>query len=682
MRKIYFASVLHFHQPVGNFEHIFERAYRLCYHPLLLLLLKYPEIRMSFHFSGSLLDYLEAKHPEILNLLDEMVSRGQIEMLGGGYYEPIFTAIPKGDLKGQIEMMSDYLKKRFNFSPQGIWIPERVWEPHLAGFISKMGIRYSILDDMHLFEAGIKKKDIRGYFLTSSKFAVFASDKTLRYNIPFHAPSETINYFRTVSSDKENNVLFVYGDDGEKFGEWPGTYRWVYKQGWLKNFFDFLIKNKDWLETIKLSDYLENNKPQGRVKIPPASYREMIEWTGGSWMNFLAKYPESNQMHKKMCYVSKKIEKLRRVVNKKEEKKLEQAKRELYKGQCNCAYWHGVFGGLYLYHLRQAIYSHLIKAEKIADELLRGNKKERFAVKQIDYDLDKKDEIIMESKAFSLYLDPDEGGVIKELDYRPLSLNLINTLSRKKERYHREISKTHSNSKARQRGVHTIHSPAKVIVPEFKERLYYDKFPRYCLRDHFIKKELKIEDFMNSFYEELGGFADGEYTVKHKGGRILLERKAKVLETELSLSKEIKIESKGGLRIFYYLKKYNASMKNILLGIEFNITMPYLNSPRYRYFFNAIFLGGLSARGSLSGVDSFGIADSQKELEVRFHFSQKPEEIWYFPIMTVSQSEKGYKSNYQSSCILPRWKPDFDKSGLWNLKIGWELEGGHKSTLT
>ena len=36
----------------------------------------------------------------------------------------------------------------------------------------------------------------------------------------------------------------------------------------------------------------------------------------------------------------------------------------LYRSQCNDAYWHGVFGGLYLNHLREAAYSNLLRAER------------------------------------------------------------------------------------------------------------------------------------------------------------------------------------------------------------------------------------------------------------------------------------------------------------------------------
>ena len=37
--------------------------------------------------------------------------------------------------------------------------------------------------------------------------------------------------------------------------------------------------------------------------------------------------------------------------------------RALFRGQCNCAYWHGVFGGVYLFHIRAANYANLLDAE-------------------------------------------------------------------------------------------------------------------------------------------------------------------------------------------------------------------------------------------------------------------------------------------------------------------------------
>ena len=37
----------------------------------------------------------------------------------------------------------------------------------------------------------------------------------------------------------------------------------------------------------------------------------------------------------------------------------------VWAAQCSCGYWHGVFGGVYLGHIRAANYAHLLAAEEI-----------------------------------------------------------------------------------------------------------------------------------------------------------------------------------------------------------------------------------------------------------------------------------------------------------------------------
>jgi alpha-mannosidase len=46
------------------------------------------------HYSGVLLEWLEERHPEFFDQLRELCGRGQVELLGGGYYEPILLSIP------------------------------------------------------------------------------------------------------------------------------------------------------------------------------------------------------------------------------------------------------------------------------------------------------------------------------------------------------------------------------------------------------------------------------------------------------------------------------------------------------------------------------------------------------------------------------------------------------------
>jgi len=660
MNKINFAIAIHFHQPIGNFEKIFDRAYNFCYKVFLELLYEYPDLLAMFHISGCLLDYMEAKHPDSIKLIKKMISRRQVEIMGGGYYEPILTAVGEKDLRGQIKEMAEHIKRTFGIAPKGMWVAERVWHPDLAKILYKAGIRYIILDDEHLARSGVEKEDIYGYFLTGKgkeRIAVFPSDKNLRYMIPFKTLDDITGYFKGVS-ERKGNVLLTYGDDGEKFGEWPETYKHVYENQWLKNFFEMLEDNKDWIKLVHFSDYLKKHKPTRSLTIKQGSYEEMMEWSGGSWINFLKKYPEANQMHKKMIYVSLKIEKAEKKKDK--TKLIESARRHLYKGQCNCGYWHGVFGGLYLYHLRQAIYSHLIEADKIIDKVLKDKKKEDLSIESIDYDKDGNEEVIIENGDFSLYVDPHEGGVIKELDYKALSLNLLNAISRKKESYHEKILAAPGDSQ--EKGAATIHDDFRKIDPMLKEELFYDKFSRFSFRSYFVKDDSALSDFVSSSYVEAGDFSNGDYKVEKKEKGVILARESNISSELIKLHKEIEVKSKDKIEFILHVEKKGAHKTKALLLVEFNITMPYLNSDRYGYFSDDVKQIDINTKGVIYPNSSFGILDNTGELSVGFYFSKKPDSVLYFPVMTVSQSERAYELNYQCSCISFLFDPNIKKS--------------------
>jgi len=669
MNKTYFAIALHFNQPVGNFSEILERSYQDCYKPFLELFSKYPDIKMTFHFSGNLLDYLHARHPEFLDEVMKLVIRGQIEIMGGGYYEPIFQAIPKKDRIGQIKMLSDYSENRFCVKPRGIWIPERVWSNDIMEDLNTCGMKYCILDSAHLVKSGVNQDDLYGYFMAKDKdkkIAVFPSDETLRYMIPFRLPDETINYFSRVAEHKDH-PLFIYGDDAEKFGEWPWTHDWVYRKGWLDNFFKTLVKCKDWIETVKFSEYLNTHLPLKDVDIPESSYMEMMEWAGGSWMNFLKKYPESNHMHKRMLYVSEKFNSLDHTI---EGTAFSEARKELYKAQCNCSYWHGVFGGIYLYHLRSAVYEHLIKADRIIDTLRYPHQDDWIELKKIDFYNDKKNLITYEDKDFFICVDPSCGGVMRELDYKKASINLINTLARRKESYHKKIlDKIHNKPDE----LTAFPETTKKIDPGIEKGFFYDKDERTCLIDHFIDSQLKREDFESCNYVDLGDFHESSYKVKLDDKKIILSRDGKLKEKPFSITKEIFVSYKTEINISYTLKNKTESHIDTSFGVEFNITMPFADSDRYSYKTDKETLDKLNQSGSTSKSSYFAVQDSQNGLGLEFIFSGQANKIWYFPIKTISQSERSYDLNYQSSCIFPIWDIKLGKGEEVKIDIRWRM---------
>ncbi|GAG18098.1 unnamed protein product, partial [marine sediment metagenome] len=227
---------------------------------------------------------------------------------------------------------------------------------------------------------------------------------------------------------EQGNAAAIIVDDGEKFGLWPGTHKWVYQKKWLERFFQQLIKNKDWLKTKTLSEFMRRYQPQGVVSLGRGSYEEMMSWSGGDFRNFFSKYPEANNLHKRMLYVSRSLAKEKNVD--------EEAKRYLYMGQCNCPYWHGVFGGIYLGHLRQSTYRNLIRSESLIE---KGKGPRWIESETVDFDADGADEIIIKNPFLNVFVAPAQGGGIFELDYKPKSLNLMNVMTRVPEAYHKKI---------------------------------------------------------------------------------------------------------------------------------------------------------------------------------------------------------------------------------------------------
>ena len=279
MEKVAFLFCVHNHQPVGNFLHILENAYEKAYLPFIEVLKKYPFMKISIHYTGVLWDFFKDRHPEFLETLKELVKKGQLEMITGGYYEPILAVIPDSDKVGQIRRLTQTIKEEMGVTPQGMWLAERIWEPHLPKYLKEAGVEYITIDDYHFKKSGLREEDLYGYYLTEENgkvLKIFPGSETLRYIIPFHPPEETLEY---LSRLRGSSRAAIFADDGEKFGIWPYTYHSVYEEGWLERFFQLIGENLDWIEPMSLGTYAIHEKPLGRIYLSCSSYMEMDEWS-------------------------------------------------------------------------------------------------------------------------------------------------------------------------------------------------------------------------------------------------------------------------------------------------------------------------------------------------------------------------------------------------------------------
>src|SRR5262249_8024379 len=271
---------LHDHQPVGTFAGVSEAAYRDSYLLFLEVLEGYPEIPFVLHTSGPLLEWLVEHRPEYIERVRALVESGRVEILGGGFYEPILPMNPHRDRVGQIRDYAAYLQEVFGASVRGMWVAELVWEQHLVSALAEAGVEYTVLDDFHFQRAGLRENELLGYYLTEDEgrlLKIFPGSERLRYLLPFQEPHACYEYLRRVAEEHPGATV-VFADDGEKFGAWPDTFDHVYKHGWLRRFCDMLVGNRDWLQTTTLGRTIDSTLPLGKIYLPDSSYREMTEW--------------------------------------------------------------------------------------------------------------------------------------------------------------------------------------------------------------------------------------------------------------------------------------------------------------------------------------------------------------------------------------------------------------------
>jgi alpha-amylase len=723
MSKVQFIFAIHNHQPVGNFDFVAEEAYQKAYLPFIDVLKRHPKIRMTLHYTGILYRFFEEKHPDFIETIRRLVSEERVEILSGGFYEPVLAVLPDKDKAGQIRALSDYVRKKIGYDARGMWLAERVWEPHLPRAIARAGIDHVVVDDFHFKMAGLRDNDLDGYYLTEEQgdlIKIFPGSEQLRYLIPFHRPEETIEHLATLKS-AERNRLAVMADDGEKFGVWPETYHTVYEEGWLERFFTLLEQNIQWIETTTFSDHIRKEPARGRIYLPTASYMEMGEWTlptaamleydnalallkgmpdGGRIRPFIKGGPggtsrrPGNHMQKRMLMVSRKVHKALESPGSsaKLDREAAQMIDHLYQSQCNDAYWHGVFGGLYLPHLRSAVYEHLIQAEYLADKalrtqgpVLRGKGQAKKAetsswleIERGDFDGDGSEEVMLNSELLNVFVDPAEGGRITELDWKPRSFNLMNTLTRRREGYHDKIA--HAAKDAVCGEAKTIHDRVVVKEEGLQHHLQYDWYDRASLLDHFLETGSDLASFMCSKDHEAGDFVLGTYTAnlrKQKDAVVLvLEREGTAAGLRARLRKTMLLRpSHPEFVVRYEIANGDREELNTTFGSEFNFSLLAGNAPDRFYEIPGHILDqrNLASIGETGNVGRVSLVDEWLKLKATLEFSQ-PAILWRAPVETVSQSEAGFERVYQSSMVMPLWSISLAPGKAWKAEIRVRIE--------
>ncbi len=701
MPAIRLILAFHNHQPVGNFDGVFAESYRTSYLPFLDVLEDYPDVKFALHTSGPLMEWLVEKQPRYVERIRALVETGRVEILGGGQTEPILAMIPHRDRVGQIRTYSSYLESLFGQKIRGMWVPERVWEVGFVSALAEAGIEYTVLDDFHFQRTGLADSDLFGYYLTEDDgrlIKVFPGSERLRYVIPFQEPHASYEFLKRIAEERPGSTV-VFADDGEKFGSWPDTYDHVYTNGWLRRFCDMLTANREWILTTTFRRTVDETVPLGKIYLPDSSYREMTQWVlpadrqvefdrawkstlgdpaadrlrpfsgaGGNWRNFKAKYPESDEMYARMIGVSSRLAKLEASGP---PALVASARGDLYQAQCNCSYWHGSFGGLYLPHLRNAVFAHLISAHESLDRI-EGKDGPRVSLEVQDFNLDARQEVCLENDHLIAYLRPALGGHLYELDLRSPRINVLATLDRRPEPYHGSIT-------ARALGLSGNSGPAfdadrVVLKQENLDRLIvYDRHPRKSLVDHFYDPGVSLDELIACRDVEKGDFVSGTYlarvTRQNDLVTLVMERSGSVYDQVIRIRKTITLVAGSPTIEARYVIEDLPPGWEFHFAVEMNVAgMAGRADDRFYALPDGSRLGNLSTRLERQDGEGIRLVDEWLGLGAELTWSETGG-LWCHPVETVSQSEGGFEGVYQSSAVIPHWKIVADESRRWSVQI-------------
>ena len=713
-RRISLALTLHNHQPVGNFGWVIAETFDHAYLPMVEALERHPGVRVALHYTGPLLAWLRAERPEFVARLAALADRGQVEIVGGGWYEPVLAALPERDRVGQLIRMADELEATFGRRPRGAWLAERVWEPDLPTALVSAGYDWTVLDDAHFRAAAIPEDDLWGSYTTDDQgkvLTVFGTEQGLRYRIPFAEVDDVIGYLRDHATH-DGERLGTMGDDGEKFGAWPTTWDHCWGPGrWVERFFDALDANADWLTTMPPSDWTVGHRPVGRVYLPTGSYAEMGEWAlpadeglafgtalrraraehrpearwlrGAIWRNFQVRYREINDIHKQMLATSDLVDGLpagpaRSVV-------LD----HLFAGQSNDCYWHGLFGGIYLPDLRVAALGRLIAAEDLAvgqdapSGILR------------DVDLDGREEVVLAGSGQFVTVKLEEGGGVARWDLRAAAHPLSAVMRRRPEAYHETLRRhelaghdgghdepaTGAGEAAEGGAPASIHDIVMVKQAGLLDHLRYDAYERRSGLIRVLAADTTPEAAAAGTADELGDLRDGAWALESLDERrVVARRLGRIATSDGSRSTHVEATRTIAIAGGRLDPRLELTLEIVHRGGHDDPPIDALVAVEW----STMLLGGghnpsawLELGGERTAHDATRTAAGVAGIRAGNDFlgvdiettTDHPVDAWIAPIETVSNSEAGFELVYQGSATLLVEPLRLAAGERWTLRI-------------
>lgn len=425
---------LEFNSETSNYNNSsdYKMVYENFYKPLMSYLYAHDKFKFSFYFSGAEFDYIKQKNPEFIELLKKLVNRKQTEVLGGGYYNPVFPLLFPQDRTGQVEMLSSTIRKNIGKRPRGIFLTASAWDPSLVTSFETCGMEYVQLDysliskEKNLFLPIVmadRGKSIK-IIPTQTDFYPIASDS------PEQFIKKIVKHIEQVLSKNEqcNNsdrILIL------SFNK--NTILQFMNESWCEEFLSLIFEKYSEKISLELPlNCVKNSTAYVQSYIHAGIASDVAKWAIEPFKevelksntvtiyDFLQTYKRSQALYNRMIFVSLLVnnchgDKMRKKT----------AREYLWAAQNGDAYICKSSGILVSSQERQNAYRKLTDAEK----LVRECEDFKESVVSFDYNCDGFKEYVCRMEKFNACI-TSRGGAIFELDVMKKSGNYADNMSR------------------------------------------------------------------------------------------------------------------------------------------------------------------------------------------------------------------------------------------------------------
>lgn len=535
-----------------------EQLYSDVYLPLTKFLYANPSFEFTFSFSGPQINFFKRRKNEFISIIKELVNRKQVEVLGGGFYDPILPLLYTFDRAEQIDLLSADVRQNFGKRPRGVTLFGDCWDSSLINTFQSCGIEYVFLDSEIIPSQKLKflplymtelNKSVEIYPTydelkpdTNLKPEDFIHNIYLKLEKAYKKDS-----FYQFNPDRIVNIKLSF-DDVKK----------LFENKWFEKLSDYLKnQNPEIDKTVKLTTVCNFRKNAQVIRCPayvPAGMSGAISrWISSKSHNsmtvydFMEKYPQSKSLYNRIMYVNMLINQY-----KNDSMRKKSARERLWIAQNGAGLLCSEKGSFQTSVFRQKAYKTLLEAEK----MIRDDETFEESITCFDYNCDGSEEYICRMKNYFSYISL-VSGAIQELEILKNTGNYADNLSR-------ELEFDGCN----------------------------DNYERGLFIDHIFAKN-KISDYLSGEPSQAGGILDGVFSriqyqeLKHSRNhhevQLYAEGVINATKQKVSLRKKYVVSS-DGMYIQYILKNESEKNLDVDFAVESNLAHTNFDASNITYY--------------------------------------------------------------------------------------------------